>query len=40
MVPAGTLDVVSGRGKALNTPGDVPMVQLILAPVQQCNPIA
>jgi hypothetical protein len=40
MVPAGMLDVVSGRGKALNTPGDVPIVQLIFAPAQHCNAIA
>jgi hypothetical protein len=40
MVPAGTLDVVSGRGKALKLAGEVPIEQLIWAPVQHCNPIA
>ena len=40
MVPAGTPDVVMGRAVALKAAGEVPIVQLIWAPVQHCNPIA
>ena len=40
MVPAGTPDVVMGRAVALKLAGEVPIEQLIRAPVQHCNPIA
>jgi len=40
MLPTGMLDVVSGREVALKPAGDVPIEQVIWAPVQHCKPIA
>ena len=40
MLPAGTPTALSGRDVALKLAGAVPIVQLIWAPVQHCNPIA
>jgi hypothetical protein len=39
MVPAGAPDAVNGRGVALKLAGELPIEQVICAPVQHCNPI-
>ena len=39
MLPTGTPAVVVGRVVALKLAGEVPIEQLIWAPVQHCNPM-